>query len=303
MPENYYKKYQAEFESFIDTALKEDIGCGDHSSLSCIDPQSQSKAELLTKQAGILGGMELAAKIFQRYDPLLQFDPLLTDGSKIKPGQKAFTISGSTLSILATERLVLNSLQRMSGIATLTHGLSQKIKHTQCKLLDTRKTTPNFRHAEKWAVLIGGGQNHRMGLFDALMIKENDLAVTGQSGMQAIVALLSTMDVSECGAFLELEVTNEKDAIVAATTWKQRQESESLPQLVLMLDNFGPDRSKEMVTELTDMGLRDSVVIEASGNIIFDDLEAWRECGVDVLSTSAINRGTAPLDVSMLIDQ
>lgn len=121
--------------------------------------------------------------------------------------------------------------------------------------------------------------------------------------MQAIVQLLSTMDVANCGAFLELEVTNEKDAIVAASTWKQRQESESLPQLVLMLDNFGPERSKAMVGELADMGLREVVVLEASGNIVFDDLEAWRECGVDVLSTSAINRGTTPLDISMLIEK
>ena len=111
------------------------------------------------------------------------------------------------------------------------------------------------------------------------------------------------MDVDDCGAFLELEVTNEKDAIIAASTWKQRQDTESVPQLVLMLDNFGPERSKEMVNELTDMGLRDAVVLEASGNIVFKDLEEWRECGVDVLSTSAINRGTTPIDVSMLIGQ
>ena len=156
---------------------------------------------------------------------------------------------------------------------------------------------------DKWAVHLGGGLTHRLNKDDATMIKENDLTVAGESGMQAIVQLLSTMDIANCGAFLELEVTNEKDAIVAATTWKQRQEGESLPQLVLMLDNFGPERSKAMVGELIDMGLRDAVVLEASGNIVFKDLEEWRECGVDVLSTSAINRGTVPLDVSMLIDQ
>ena len=156
---------------------------------------------------------------------------------------------------------------------------------------------------DKWAVHLGGGLTHRLNKDDATMIKENDLAVAGEGGMQAIVQLLSTIDVNDCGAFLELEVTNEKDAIVAASTWKQRQEDDSLPPLVLMLDNFGPERSKAMVGELTDMGLRDAVVLEASGNIVFDDLEAWRECGVDVLSTSAINRGTTPLDVSMLVDQ
>jgi nicotinate-nucleotide pyrophosphorylase (carboxylating) len=284
MPENYYKKYQTEFEGFIDTALKEDIGSGDHSSLSCIDPQSQSKAELLTKQAGILGGMELAAMIFQRYDPLLQFDPLLTDGSKIKPGQKAFTISGSTLSILATERLVLNSLQRMSGIATLTHLLSQKIKHTQCKLLDTRKTTPNFRHAEKWAVLIGGGQNHRMGLFDALMIKDNHVDFCGgmTQALQKTEAYLRRLEkplevVVECRNSKEIEATLRFSFVSR-----------------ILLDNHSIPQLKEALVQIDNQK-----PTEASGNITEDKLVTVAETGVNFISMGALTYDAKSIDLSL----
>lgn len=284
MPENYYKKYQTEFESFIDTALKEDIGSGDHSSLSCIDPQSQSKAELLTKQAGILGGMELAAKIFQRYDPLLQFNPLLTDGSKIKPGQKAFTISGSTLSILATERLVLNSLQRMSGIATLIHRLSQKIKHTECKLLDTRKTTPNFRHAEKWAVLIGGGQNHRMGLFDALMIKDNHVDFCGgmTQALQKTEAYLRRLEkplevVVECRNSKEIEATLRFSFVSR-----------------ILLDNHSIPQLKEALVQIDNQK-----PTEASGNITEDKLVTVAETGVNFISMGALTYDAKSIDLSL----
>lgn len=284
MPENYYKKYQTEFEGFIDTALKEDIGSGDHSSLSCIDPQSQSKAELLTKQAGILGGMELAAMIFQRYDPLLQFDPLLTDGSKIKPGQKAFTISGSTLSILATERLVLNSLQRMSGIATLTHRLSQKIKHTECKLLDTRKTTPNFRHAEKWAVLIGGGQNHRMGLFDALMIKDNHVDFCGgmTQALQKTEAYLRRLEkplevVVECRNSKEIEATLRFSFVSR-----------------ILLDNHSIPQLKEALVQIDNQK-----PTEASGNITEDKLVTVAETGVNFISMGALTYDAKSIDLSL----
>jgi len=284
MPENFYKKYQAEFERFIDLALKEDIGSGDHSSLSCIDPQSQSKAVLLTKQEGILGGMELAGKIFQRYDPLLQFDPLLTDGSKIKPGQKAFTISGSTLSILATERLVLNSLQRMSGIATLTHRLSQKIKHTECELLDTRKTTPNFRYAEKWAVLIGGGQNHRMGLFDALMIKDNHVDFCGgmTQALQKTEAYLKQL-----GKPLEVVVECRNSNEIAATlpfSFVSR----------ILLDNLSIPELKEALVQIDNQK-----PTEASGNIKEDKLVAVAETGVNFISMGALTYDAKSIDLSL----
>jgi len=284
MPENFYKKYQAEFERFIDLALKEDIGSGDHSSLSCIDPQSQSKAVLLTKQAGILGGMELAGKIFQHYDPLLQFEPLLTDGSKIKSGQKAFTISGSTLSILATERLVLNSLQRMSGIATLTHRLSQKIKHTECKLLDTRKTTPNFRYAEKWAVLIGGGQNHRMGLFDALMIKDNHVDFCG--GM--------TQALQKTEAYLR-QLGKPLEVVVECRN--SNEIAETLPFSFvsrILLDNHSIPQLKEALVQIDNQK-----PTEASGNITEDKLVAVAETGVNFISMGAFTYDAKSIDLSL----
>jgi nicotinate-nucleotide pyrophosphorylase (carboxylating) len=255
-------------------------------------------ARVIAKSDGTVAGAAAVDYMLQIWAPSLSTSWKAGDGRRISEGDIIVEINGDSESVLRMERSILNLLGQLSGIATNTAHWATIAPR---QVAATRKTVWGL--LDKWAVHLGGGLTHRLNKDDATMIKENDLAVTGQSGMQAIIALLSTMDVRECGAFLELEVTNEKDAIVAATTWKQRQESETLPQLVLMLDNFGPDRSKEMVTELTDMGLRDAVVIEASGNIIFDDLEAWRECGVDVLSTSSINRGTAPLDVSMLIDQ
>jgi nicotinate-nucleotide pyrophosphorylase (carboxylating) len=284
MPENFYKKYQAEFERLIDLALKEDIKSGDHSSLSCIDPQSQSRAVLLTKQAGILGGMELAGKIFQRYDPLLQFDPLLTDGSKIKPGQEAFTINGSTLSILATERLVLNSLQRMSGIATLTDRMSQKIKHTKSILLDTRKTTPNFRYAEKWAVLIGGGQNHRMGLFDALMIKDNHVDFCGgmTQALQKTEAYLRHL-----GKPLEVVVECRNSNEIAATlpfSFVSR----------ILLDNHSIPQLKEALVQIDNQK-----PTEASGNITENKLVAVAETGVNFISMGALTYDANSIDLSL----
>jgi nicotinate-nucleotide pyrophosphorylase (carboxylating) len=215
---------------------------------------------------------------------LLQFDPLLTDGSKIKPGQKAFTISGSTLSILATERLVLNSLQRMSGIATLTHRLSQKIKHTQCKLLDTRKTTPNFRHAEKWAVLIGGGQNHRMGLFDALMIKDNHVDFCGgmTQALQKTEAYLRRLEkplevVVECRNSKEIEAT-----LPFSFVSRILLDNHSIPQLkeaLVQIDNQKPT--------------------EASGNITEDKLVAVAETGVNFISMGALTYDAKSIDLSL----
>jgi len=284
MPEEYYKKYQTEFESFIDTALKEDLGNGDHTSLSCIDPQSKRSAVLLTKQSGILAGLDMAAKIFHRYDPSLNFEPLLTDGSKIEPGQKAFTVSGSTLSILATERLVLNTLQRMSGIATLTHRLCQKIKHTPCQLLDTRKTTPNFRYAEKWAVWIGGGKNHRMGLFDALMIKDNHVDFCG--GMTAALHKTEAY-LNRLGKPLEVvvECRNSKEI------------EETLPFSFvsrILLDNHSIAELKEALAQIGNQK-----PTEASGNITEENLVDVAETGVHFISMGALTYDARSIDLSL----
>ena len=255
-------------------------------------------AHVTSRADGTIAGAAAVDYMLQIWAPSLSTSWKAGDGRRVSKGDVIVEIHGDSESILRMERSILNLLGQLSGIAT---NASQWATIAPRQVAATRKTV--WGMLDKWAVHLGGGLTHRLNKDDATMIKENDLAVAGESGMQAIVQLLSTMDVANCGAFLELEVTNEKDAIVAATTWKQRQEGESLPQLVLMLDNFGPERSKAMVGELIDMGLRDAVVLEASGNIVFKDLEEWRECGVDVLSTSAINRGTVPLDVTMLIDQ
>ena len=255
-------------------------------------------AHVTSRADGTIAGAATVDYMLQIWAPSLSTSWKAGDGRRVSEGDVIVEISGDSESILRMERSILNLLGQLSGIAT---NAAHWATIAPRQVAATRKTV--WGMLDKWAVHLGGGLTHRLNKDDATMIKENDLAVSGEGGIQAIVQLLSTMDVADCGAFLELEVTNEKDAIIAASTWKQRQESESLPQLVLMFDNFGPERSKEIVGELTEMGLRDAVVLEASGNIVFDDLEEWRECGVDVLSTSAINRGTAPLDISMLIDQ
>ncbi len=220
------------------------------------------------------------------------------DGRRVSEGDIILELQGDSESLLRIERSVLNILGQLSGIATESAKWAQIAAR---QVAATRKTVWGL--LDKWAVHLGGGLTHRLNKEDAMMIKENDLASLGSESLHAIVTILTETNLQECGAFLELEVTNEKEAIIAATTWNQRKSEDDAPPLVLMLDNFGPERCKEMVAEMIEMGLRDAVVLEASGNIVFDDLEEWRECGVDVLSTSAVNRGTPPLDMSMLIDQ
>ncbi|HMG88564.1 MAG TPA: carboxylating nicotinate-nucleotide diphosphorylase, partial [Chryseolinea sp.] len=171
--------------SFITAALAEDIGDGDHSTLAAIPKAATNRARLLVKDSGVLAGVDLAVRIFQYYDPDLSIETYLGDGAKVKKGDVAFSVSGSARSLLTTERLVLNCMQRMSGIATKTDHLVQLISGTKAKLLDTRKTTPNFRRLEKWGVVIGGGENHRLGLYDMIMLKDNHVDMAGGIG-QAI---------------------------------------------------------------------------------------------------------------------
>lgn len=164
---------------FIDAALKEDVGVGDHSTLASVPADQQGKANLLIKEKGIIAGLTLAERIFSHFDPNLTVNLLMNDGDAVNYGDIGLTVSGSAQSILTTERLVLNCMQRMSGIATKTHHFNQLIQHTDARLLDTRKTTPNFRMLEKWAVAIGGGQNHRYALYDMIMLKDNHIDFAG----------------------------------------------------------------------------------------------------------------------------
>ena len=284
MPKDYYKLHQIQFEIFIDSALKEDIGSGDHSSLSCIDQESKSTAVLMTKQEGILAGLDLAAQIFARYDPSLKFKPFALDGSKIEVGSYVFSISGTTRSILATERLVLNTLQRMSGIATLTHKLSEKIKHTSCKLLDTRKTTPNFRYAEKWAVHIGGGTNHRIGLFDAIMIKDNHIDFCG--GM--------TQTLKKTASYLKKSGIN-LEVIVECRNAEEIEQT--LPFTFvsrILLDNHSIPELKSALQQINHQKLT-----EASGNINHENLVAIAETGVNYISMGALTYDAKSIDLSL----
>jgi nicotinate-nucleotide pyrophosphorylase (carboxylating) len=283
----FFQQYKNELNHFIDEALKEDIGSGDHSGRSCITETATSSAKLLVKEEGILAGMELAEILFHRYDPNLIFHPYAKDGGALKKGAIAFEVNGNTQSILATERLVLNSMQRMSGIASLTHTLSRKIKHTSCQLLDTRKTTPNFRYPEKWAVLIGGGTNHRMGLFDALMIKDNHVDFCGgmTEALQKTEQYLNTLP-KPLEVVVEARNLTEINAILPFN-WVSR----------ILLDNFTP---KELVTAI--QLINKKLPTEASGNITESNLIEMAETGVDYISMGALTYAAKPIDLSLKAD-
>ena len=255
-------------------------------------------ARIIAKSTGTVAGAAVVDYMMQIWAPGLNATWRAGDGRRVSEGDIILELQGDSESLLRIERSVLNILGQLSGIATESAKWAQIAAR---QVAATRKTVWGL--LDKWAVHLGGGLTHRLNKEDAVMIKENDIALLGSESLHAIVTILTETNLQECGAFLELEVTNEKEAIIAATTWNQRKSEDDAPPLVLMLDNFGPERCKEMVAEMIEMGLRDAVVLEASGNIIFEDLEEWRECGVDVLSTSAVNRGTPPLDMSMLIDQ
>ncbi len=286
MPDNFFNQYKKPIESFIDQAIKEDLGLGDQSSLSCIDPKDQSKAQLLIKQDGRIAGITLAKHIFKRYDSRLKITSDLEEGSQIKKGDVAFTVEGPTLAILATERLVLNTLQRMSGIASFTHELSQMINHTSSKLLDTRKTTPNFRYAEKWAVLIGGGINHRMGLFDAIMIKDNHVDFCG--GMyQTLEKTMSYVNHLEKPIQIIVECRNKKEIETALLFSKVSR---------ILLDNHQP---KELVEAISIIDHRKPT--EASGSISKKNLIEYAETGVDFISMGALTYGAKSIDLSLKV--
>lgn len=194
-------------QNFINLALAEDVGDGDHTSLSTIPAETNGKAKLLVKDAGILAGVELALQIFKTVDPNLQVEVLMQDGVAIKPGDIAFFVEGNVQSILTAERLVLNCMQRMSGIATKTHEIVELVKNTGVKLLDTRKTTPGMRYLEKWAVRIGGGVNHRFGLYDMILIKDNHVDYAGGI-KQALKAARSYLQEKHKNLQIEIEVRN-----------------------------------------------------------------------------------------------
>ena len=255
-------------------------------------------ATIIAKGDGIVAGTAMVDHLIQIWAPSIQVNWRASDGKKVSNGEEIANLTGCRETILLIERSILNILGHLSGIATETKKWASKAaKQIAC----TRKTTWGL--LDKWAVHLGGGLTHRLTRNDALMIKENDLASMGDSddgNEKKIAELIQSLDLSQLESFIEIEVRNEKEAITAAAMWQQSQQGID-GKLVVMLDNFGPERCKEMVAQLEDMGLRNAVLLEASGNITFETLDEWFECGVDVISTSAINRGVKPLDISMIV--
>lgn len=269
---------------FIQLAIAEDIGDGDHSALSCIPASAQKKAHLLVKEPGVLAGMDIARAVFQEVDPALEMKDLLKDGQEVKPGDIGFTVEGSARSILQAERLVLNLMQRMSGIATRTAGVVKSLEGTTTRVLDTRKTTPNLRYFEKLAVRIGGGVNHRFGLYDMIMLKDNHIDYAGgiPEAMERVRAYLS-----ETGRTLPVEVETRNMEEV-----KQALAEKGVTRI--MLDNFTPAQVKAAVLEIDG-----KVETEASGGITPETIRPYAEAGVDYVSMGALTHSVKSLDLSL----
>ncbi|RIW18228.1 carboxylating nicotinate-nucleotide diphosphorylase [Algoriphagus lacus] len=271
-------------QNFIDSALREDIGPGDYSSLASIPEGKTGKAQLLIKDEGILAGVEMAGKIFKAVDPSLEVVFLKKDGDEVKFGDVGLIVSGPSASILSAERLVLNCMQRMSGIATKTHHLTQLILHTKARLMDTRKTTPNFRLMEKWAVYIGGGVNHRFALYDMVMLKDNHVDFAG--GIRpAIERTKKYLSDHNLNLKIEVETRNLEEVKEVLTVGGVDY---------IMLDNMDYATMKEAVRLIDG-----KYSTEASGGITEETLAAVAECGVDYISMGALTHSVKSLDISL----
>lgn len=271
-------------QEIIANALREDIGDGDHSTLACVPENAIGKAHLLIKDDGILAGVELAVEIFKQFDPSLVVNVFKNDGDHVVKGEIAFTVEGSSRSILTTERLVLNFMQRMSGIATQTAKIVQKIDGLSTKLLDTRKTTPGIRYMEKWAVRIGGGYNHRFALYDMIMLKDNHIDYAGGI-TKAVQQTLTYLNQSNKSLKIEVEVRTEAELIEAiATPGIDR----------IMLDNFQPSEIKRLLPLIPS-----HIETEASGGITLDTIRAYAETGVQFISVGALTHSAGSLDLSL----
>ncbi|SIS83380.1 nicotinate-nucleotide pyrophosphorylase [carboxylating] [Kaistella chaponensis] len=270
-------------KTFIKNALEEDIQDGDHSTLSTIPKDLQQKAKLLVKEDCILAGVELAEIIFKQFDKNLVVERLLKDGDSAKVGDIAFYVTGSARSILSTERLVLNCMQRMSGIATLTHDWDSRLLGTKTKLLDTRKTTPNFRICEKWAVVIGGGTNHRYGLYDMIMLKDNHIDYNG-SITNAVKMAKEYVKKAKKKLKIEVETRNLAEVEEALKSGADR----------IMLDNMDTLNMKKAVQLIN--GKCES---EASGGVTRDRLQEIANTGVDFISAGALTHSAGNIDLSL----
>ena len=275
------KEYTAQF---IANALKEDVGDGDHTSLATIPAGTLGKAKLLVKDTGILAGVELAQEIFAAIDPALQVNTYLNDGAAIKPKDIVLDVAGSVHSILKAERLVLNCMQRMSGIATKTHHVVDLLKGTNTQVLDTRKTTPGMRYLEKWAVRIGGGVNHRFGLYDMILIKDNHVDYSGGI-RQAIENTKQYISTTGKKLAIEIEVRNLDELEEVLQTGGVDR---------ILLDNFNFGDLKQAVNII-----EGRYITEASGGITEDNVRDYANCGVDYISIGALTHSVQCLDLSL----
>lgn len=270
--------------AFIKNALHEDIREGDHTSNSTVPENAQGKARLLVKDKGIVAGVELAELIFKTVDPDLKVEVLIKDGEPIEYGQIVLYVEGNDRSILTAERLVLNCMQRMSGIATVTNDIVKKLEGTKCKVLDTRKTTPGFRLLEKWAVKIGGGVNHRFGLFDMILIKDNHVDYAG--GIKnALLAAQKYLKDKNLSLPIEIEVRN----------LVELEEALEVGGVVrIMLDNFDYEKTREAIKIIDGR-----FPVESSGNINPQTVRAYADCGVDYVSMGYLTHSAKSLDLSL----
>lgn len=271
-------------DELLDLAFAEDIGDGDHTTLCCIPEDEMGKSHLLVKEEGILAGVEIALKVFKKFDPELKVEVFINDGAHVKPGDIAFVVEGRVRSLLQTERLMLNIMQRMSGIATTTAKYMAELKGLKTKVLDTRKTTPGMRMLEKVAVRIGGGMNHRIGLFDMILLKDNHVDFAGGIKNAITKAQQYIVDNKKDGMKIEIEVRNFDEL-------QQVLEIGGVDRI--MLDNFNIENTKKAVEMIAGR-----FETESSGGITFSTLRAYGECGVDYISVGALTHSVKGLDMS-----
>ena len=271
-------------DELLDLAFAEDIGDGDHTTLCCIPADEMGKQHLLVKEEGILAGVEIAKKVFHKFDPELKMTVFINDGAHVKPGDVAFVVEGRVRSLLQTERLMLNIMQRMSGIATMTAKYMDRLKGLKTKVLDTRNTTPGIRMLEKEAVKIGGGMNHRIGLFDMILLKDNHVDFAGGIANAINKANEYIKANHKDGMKIEIEVRNFDELDEALATGHVDR---------IMLDNFTPENTKKAVDIVAGR-----CELESSGGITFDTLRDYGECGVDYISVGALTHSVKGLDMS-----
>lgn len=270
-------------DRLIDLAFSEDIGDGDHTTLCCIPEDAMGKSRLLIKEEGILAGMRIAKEIFHRFDSTMQVEQLMEDGAHVKPGDVPMIVTGKVRSLLQTERLMLNVMQRMSGIATMTNKYVERLKGTNTRVLDTRKTTPGMRMLEKEAVKIGGGCNHRIGLFDMILLKDNHIDFAG--------GIANALD--RCATYQKEKGLNLKIEIECRSFDEINQVMAHGGADRIMFDNFSVEDTKKAV-ELIDHKFE----TESSGGITYDTLRDYAECGVDFISVGALTHSVKGLDMS-----